>query len=310
MAAATKSQISIGLAIMYIAWGTTWLGIAYTIETMPALIAMGFRFLTACSVLFAFLVIKNGTEILRITRPQLRTAAILGVFLLAAGLGTASTASKVVPIGVGSLVVASMPIWTTLFRFLDKDRPSKSTVIGLITGFIGISLIMLPGQTQARPGADGQSVLLWMLVISLGNISWAYTSFKSKKMDTPANAFVLSAYEMLFAGFTLIFVGLLMGESMDQLLNASARSLAGWVYLIIIGSLLGFSTYVWLLDHAPISLVSTYAYVNPIVAVSLGILILDEKLSANVIIGGAIVLAAVAQVIRIESKGVEPAERV
>jgi drug/metabolite transporter (DMT)-like permease len=101
-----------------------------------------------------------------------------------------------------------------------------------------------------------------------------------------------------------------MGESMDQLLNASARSLAGWVYLIIIGSLLGFSTYVWLLDHAPISLVSTYAYVNPIVAVSLGILILDEKLSANVIIGGAIVLAAVAQVIRIESKGVEPAERV
>lgn len=169
---------------------------------------------------------------------------------------------------------------------------------------------MLPGQTDPRPGAEGQNVLLWMLVIMAGSISWGYTSYRSKNMNTPANAFLLSAYEMLFAGITLLTVGSLLGESVTDFLNASATSFGGWVYLIIVGSLLGFSTYVWLLDHAPISLVSTYTYVNPIVAIALGILIFNERLTTNVLIGGLIVLVAVAIVIRTESRNIEPAERV
>lgn len=310
MATAPKSQITIGMLIMYIAWGTTWVGIAYTVETMPPLISMAFRFFVASSVLALVLSLRNGFSVLKLTKSQLKTSAILGTFMLAVGMGTATSGTKVVPIGVGSLVVASMPIWTSLFRFLAKDRPSKKTVIGLIIGFIGISLIMLPGQTEARPGSAGENVLFWMLIIMVGSISWAFTSFKSKTMDTPQNAFVLSAYEMFFAGLTLLIVGLLFGESVNDFINASATSYAGWVYLILVGSLLGFSTYVWLLDHAPISLVSTYAYVNPIVAVTLGILLFDEKLSINVLIGGAIVLAAVALVLRTESKLIEPAERI
>lgn len=310
MATAPKSQITLGMLIMYIAWGTTWVGIAYTVETMPPLISMAFRFFVASSVLALVLSLRNGFSVLKLTNSQLKTSAILGTFMLAIGMGTATSGTKVVPIGVGSLVVASMPIWTSLFRFLAKDRPSKKTVIGLIIGFIGISLIMLPGQTEARPGSTGENVLFWMLIIMVGSISWAFTSFKSKTMDTPQNAFVLSAYEMFFAGLTLLIVGLLFGESVNDFINASATSYAGWVYLILVGSLLGFSTYVWLLDHAPISLVSTYAYVNPIVAVTLGILLFDEKLSINVLIGGAIVLAAVALVLRTESKLIEPAERI
>lgn len=310
MATATRSQIVLGMLIMYIAWGTTWIGIAYTIETMPPLIAMAFRFFVAATVLAAVLTFRNGFNVLRLTKPQLKTSAILGVFLLAVGMGTATTATKVVPIGVASLVVASVPIWTSMFRFLAKDRPSKKTVIGLIVGFFGIGLIMLPGQTDARPGQAGESVFLWMAVILIGNISWAFTSFKSKSMDTPSNAFVLSAYEMFFAGVTLLIVGLAVGESVDDFANASAVSFAGWAYLIIIGSLIGFSTYVWLLDNVPISLVSTYAYVNPIVAVWLGIILFNEKLSTNVLIGGVIVLIAVALVLRTESKLIEPAERI
>ena len=310
MATAPKSQITLGMLIMYIAWGTTWVGIAYTVETMPPLISMAFRFFVASSVLALVLSLRNGFSVLKLTKSQLKTSAILGTFMLAVGMGTATSGTKVVPIGVGSLVVASMPIWTSLIRFLAKDRPSKKTVIGLIIGFIGISLIMLPGQTEARPGSTGENVLFWMLIIMVGSISWAFTSFKSKTMDTPQNAFVLSAYEMFFAGLTLLIVGLLFGESVNDFINASATSYAGWVYLILVGSLLGFSTYVWLLDHAPISLVSTYAYVNPIVAVTLGILLFDEKLSINVLIGGAIVLAAVALVLRTESKLIEPAERI
>jgi drug/metabolite transporter (DMT)-like permease len=310
MVKAAKSQIAIGLLIMYIAWGTTWVGIAYTVETMPPLIAMGFRFLVATSIILLFIAIRNGVEAIKLTRSQLRTAAILGIFMLAVGMGTATTGTKVVPIGIGSLVVASMPIWIALFRFIHRDRPSKQTMVGLFFGFIGISLIMLPGQTQPRPGAEGQSVLLWMLIIMAGSISWGYTSYRSKNMDTPENAFLLSAYEMLFAGITLLFVGLLFGESVNQFLNASAVSFGGWVYLIIIGSLLGFSTYVWLLEHAPISLVSTYTYVNPVVAVALGMLIFNEKLTTNVLVGGLIVLVAVAIVIRTESRNIKPAEHI
>ncbi len=310
MAKAARSQVAIGLLIMYIAWGTTWVGIAYTVETMPPLIAMGLRFLTATSIILLFISARNGFAAIKITKSQVRTAVILGVFMLAAGMGTATTGTKVVPIGVGSLVVASMPIWIALFRFIHKDRPSKQTLIGLFFGFIGISLIMLPGQTAPRPGAEGQNVLLWMLVIMAGSISWGYTSYRSKNMDTPANAFLLSAYEMLFAGITLLTVGLISGESINQFVNASATSFGGWIYLIIVGSLLGFSTYVWLLDHAPISLVSTYTYVNPIVAIALGILIFNERLTTNVLIGGLIVLVAVAIVIRTESRNIEPAERV
>ena len=310
MVKAAKSQIAIGLLIMYIAWGTTWVGIAYTVETMPPLIAMGFRFLVATSIILLFISIRNGVNSIKLTRSQLRTAAILGIFMLAVGMGTATTGTKVVPIGIGSLVVASMPIWIALFRFIHRDRPSKQTMVGLFFGFVGISLIMLPGKTEPRPGAEGQNVLLWMLIIMAGSISWGYTSYRSKNMDTPENAFLLSAYEMLFAGITLLLVGLLLGESVNQFLNASAVSFGGWVYLIIIGSLLGFSTYVWLLEHAPISLVSTYTYVNPVVAVALGMLIFNEKLTTNVLIGGLIVLVAVAIVIRTESRNIKPAEHI
>lgn len=310
MNSAPKSQITIGLAIMYIAWGTTWVGIAYVVDSMPPLISMSMRFLAASTILLTFLAIRNGISEIKLTKLQYKNSAILGVFMLAVGMGTATSGTKVVPIGVGSLVVASMPIWIAMFRFLARDKPSKQTLIGLLIGFVGISLIMLPGKTQARPGADGQNVLIWMLVIMLGSISWAFTSYRSKNMDTPKNAFVLSAYEMLFAGIALLIVGLLIGETLGDFFDGTASSFAGWVYLILIGSLLGFSTYIWLLDNAPISLVSTYTYVNPIVAVTLGALIFHEKLTFNVLVGGAIVLVAVATVIRNESRQIELAEHV
>lgn len=306
----SKSQVTLGLLIMYIAWGTTWLGIAYAVETMPPLISMSMRFFVAAVILLIVLAVRNGFAEIKLTKSQFKSSALLGTFMLAAGMGTATTGTKVVPIGVGSLVVASMPIWIALFRFLDKDKPNKRTILGLLVGFIGISLIMLPGQTEARPGAEGENVLFWMAVIMAGSISWAFASYRSKDMDTPKNAFVLSAYEMLFAGIALLIASFFYGESFSDFFDATAISWAGWIYLILVGSLLGFSTYVWLLGHAPISLVSTYTYVNPIVAVALGVIILNEKLSTNVLVGGAIVLGAVAVVIATESKKIVPVEHV
>ncbi|MBV5268126.1 MAG: EamA family transporter, partial [Burkholderiaceae bacterium] len=188
-------------------------------------------------------------------------------------------ATRVVPIGVASLIVAAMPIWTALFRTLDKDRPKLISLAGIIGGLIGIAIIMLPGQTQARPGAGAENVTLWMFIILFGNLCWSLGSFLAPRMDTPENSLLLSTYEMAGAAVALLIAGLIHNESVADFFDASYRSWAGWAYLVFIGSLVGYTVYTWLLDNAPITLVSTYAYINPVVAVALGIIIFNEILT-------------------------------
>lgn len=252
-----------------------------------------------------FLAIKNGVDEIKLTKSQLGTTAFLGIFMSGAGMGTSALSTKVVPIGVASLVVASMPMWVAFFRFLEKDHPSKATLFGLVFGFIGIALVMLPGKTSPRPGAGDQSVLFWCAVVMLGTISWAFASHRSTKMDAPKNPFVSSAYQALFGGVGLFIVGQLTGEKVSDFVDGTATSYIAWSYLVIFGSLVGFSTYVWLLKNAPISLVSTYTFMNPIVAILLGKFIFGDKTDTVVIIGGSIVLVAVMILIAAESKKVK-----
>jgi drug/metabolite transporter (DMT)-like permease len=160
---------------------------------------------------------------------------------------------------------------------------------------------MLPGQTQARPGAVGASVTFWMFVILFGNLWWSLGSFIAPRMETPSNPLVLSTYEMAGAAVALFIAGLINQEQITDFANASARSWGGWLYLVTVGSLIGYTVYTWLLENAPITLVSTYAYVNPIVAVALGIVIFNEDVTPNILIGGVIVIASVAIVVAVES---------
>lgn len=286
---------------MYIAWGTTYIGIALTIETMPPLFSMSFRFVAASAALSVFIGLRSGWGALRLTRKELASAVFLGVLMLGTGLGTMAFAQKVVPIGVASLIVAAMPIWTALFRTLDKDRLKMSSLIGIIGGLVGIGIIMLPGHTIARPDSGGQSVTLWMFIILFGNLCWSLGSFIAPRMETPSNPLVLSTYEMAGAGVALFIAGMIHQESISGFLDASARSWGGWIYLVTVGSLIGYTVYTWLLENAPITLVSTYAYVNPIVAVALGIVIFKETLTPNILIGGLIVIVSVAIVVAVES---------
>ena len=301
MNSSRKTKVAFGLGVMYLAWGTTYIGIAFTIETMPPLISMSFRFVAASALLTLFIGLRNGWQSLRLSRSQLASSIFLGVLMLGVGLGTMSMATRVVPIGVASLIVAAMPIWTALFRTLDRDRPKLISLAGIIGGLIGIAIIMLPGQTQARPGAAAENVTLWMFIILFGNLCWSLGSFLAPRMDTPENSLLLSTYEMAGAGVALLIAGLIHNESVTDFFDASYRSWAGWVYLVFIGSLVGYTVYTWLLENAPITLVSTYAYINPVVAVALGIIIFNEKLTANIIIGGLIVIASVAIVVAVES---------
>jgi drug/metabolite transporter (DMT)-like permease len=286
---------------MYVAWGTTYIAIAFTIETMPPLLSMSFRFVAASLALFVFIGLRNGWASLRLTRNEFASAIFLGVLMLGVGLGTMALAEKVVPIGVASLIVAAMPIWTALFRTLDKDRPKLSSLLGITAGLVGIVIIMLPGQTIARPGSDGQNVTLWMFIILFGNLCWSLGSFISPRMETPSNPLILSTYEMAGAAGALFIVGMINRESISDFMDASARSWGGWIYLVTVGSLIGYTVYTWLLENAPITLVSTYAYVNPVVAVALGTVIFSEALTANILVGGLIAIVSVAVVVAVES---------
>ena len=296
-----KTKVAIGLGIMYVAWGTTYIGIAFTIETMPPLLSMSFRFVAASLALFVFIGLRNGWDSLRLTRKELSSSIFLGVLMLGTGLGTMALAEKVVPIGVASLIVAAMPIWTALFRTLDNDRPKITSLIGIVGGLIGISIIMLPGHTIARPDSDGQNVTLWMFIILFGSLCWSLGSFIAPRMETPSNPLVLSTYEMAGAAGALFIAGMIHQESISDFMDASARSWGGWIYLVTVGSLIGYTVYTWLLENAPITLVSTYAYVNPVVAVALGIVIFSETLTNNILIGGFIVIVSVTIVVAVES---------
>ena len=286
---------------MYIAWGTTYIGIAFTIETMPPLLSMSFRFVAASLALFLFIGLRNGWAALRLTHKEFMSAIFLGVLMLGVGLGTMALAQKVVPVGVASLIVAAMPIWTALFRTLDKDRPKRTSLLGIIAGLVGIAIIMLPGQTIARPDSDGASVTLWMFIILFGNLCWSLGSFIAPRLETPSNPLVLSTYEMAGAAGTLFIAGMIHQESVADFMDASVRSWGGWIYLVTVGSLIGYTVYTWLLESAPITLVSTYAYVNPVVAVALGIVIFNESLTTNILVGGFIVIVSVAIVVAVES---------
>lgn len=297
-ATASSGRIWTALVIVYVVWGSTYLGIKLATESMPAQLALGSRFLVAASLLAVFVRLRRGAGALRATRRELGGAALVGVMLLGVGMSTVGLGQDYVPTGVAALLVAVTPVWIVLLRAGTGDRPRLVTWLGVAVGLVGVALLVLPGSDVAPVGdATPQQRALWSLIIVLGSASWAAGSFLQGRIPTPSDALVMSTYEMVAGGLALILVGMLRGERWGDVLDATAVSWAGWAYLVLVGSLVAFSAFVWLLDHAPISLVSTYAYVNPVVAVALGTLVLGESLTSGVVVGGLVIVAGVALVV-------------
>jgi drug/metabolite transporter (DMT)-like permease len=296
--AASPGRIWAALVVVYIVWGSTYLGIKLATESMPAQLALGSRFLVAASVLALVVRLRRGPGSLRVTRRELGGAALVGVMLLGVGMSTVGLGQDYVPTGVAALLVAVTPVWIVLLRAGSGDRPRLVTWLGVGVGLVGVALLVLPGSDVAEVGdATPQQRALWSLLIVLGSASWATGSFLQQRIPTPKDALVMSTYEMVAGGLALIAVGTVRGESWADVLDATAVSWAGWLYLVVFGSLLAFSAFVWLIDHAPISFVSTYAYVNPVVAVILGTLVLGEALTSGVVVGGLVIVAGVALVV-------------
>lgn len=291
---ATAAAIAPRLVSVWVIWGSTYLGLAVLVQTLPPLLTNGIRFLIAAGILGLGLIVFRGVRTLAVTARQLRSAATMGVALLGVGIGTVSMAERFVPSGITALLVSVMPLWIIIFRLRAGDRPSRWTLAGVAVGMTGLAAMLLPGGTAPVDGDDGD-VVRWSVAIIIGSFIWAYFSWRSSGFDLPRDPLTTTFYEMVVAGIFLIIVGVMTG----QRINVSSASTASWVALgyLVMASLIAYTAYVWLLGNAPMSLVATYAYVNPVVAVFLGWLVVGEPITLDVLIGVTIVVGGVVLVV-------------
>ena len=291
----------VALWIVYVIWGSTYFAIAYVIETMPPLLSMGIRFILAGILLGLFIIARNGFQEIAVPRNEIRTSVVLGFVLLGFGLGNVAVAEKHVPSGIVALIIAALPLWIAIFRFVSGERPSSRTWLGLCVGFVGVALLLKPGSVQSVSGEGSSTVIFYMIMVLVGNIGWALGTFLAPRFPLPKNALVFTAYELLAGGVSLTLAGVFKGETLGDFLDGSNWSWLWFAYLVIFGSIIAYSAYLWLVQNAPVSLTATYAYVNPVIAVALGAVFLDEVITASYAIGGLIIVLGVLVVVSGES---------
>lgn len=296
----SRSKIIAAFAAIYTIWGSTYLFIRFTIETIPPFLMGGVRFMLAGAALYLWSRARTGEKP---TAVQWRTTAVVGGCLIFGGNGAVVWSEQFVPSGMAALLVAILPFWIVLIDWLRPkgQKPTLGVMIGLIVGITG--LVVLIGPSALHPSAQSAAavqtgdgvVLKGAIVLMLGSLAWAAGSIYSLHNPLPKSAFLAIGMEMFLGGAMLFAAALVTGEhTRFHLDSISTRSMIGFIYLTTIGSLVGFTAYIWLLAHQPPSRVSTYAYVNPVVAVFLGWAFAGEPLSLRTGIAAAIIIGAVA----------------
>ncbi len=288
----TDARIWLALVTVYLLWGSTYLGIRYAIDTIPPLLMGSVRFLVAGGVLYALAIRTGDTRGDRLGSRQWIAALVIGGALLVGGNGGVILAEQYVPTGVVALLVATSPLWMAIIdRLVSGRRLPVLVIVGLVVGFVGVAFLI------GSPG-DGHINLFGAALALAAPLCWASGSVFTRRVKLPSRPLVAAAMEMLWAGLLFGILSILTGElGRLQWQHVSTTSIVALAYLIVFGSLVGFSAYVWLLRSAPLSLVSTYAYVNPVVAVILGALLIGEGLNGRVVIAGGIIIAAVALIV-------------
>jgi drug/metabolite transporter (DMT)-like permease len=273
-------------------WGSTYLAIAIAVQTLPPLLSAGLRHLLAGLLLGLWLVARHRRETFRIDRAQLGGAALVGVLLLAGGNGLVVLAERTVPSGLTALIVASVPLWIVLIRLVAGDRIALSLIGGVLVGFAGVAFLVVPR------GASGEVDPIGLFMVVGASFSWALGTFASPRLRMPRDPLASTTVQVLAGGALQVCVAIAIGEpGRADPSRFSTESLLAIAYLVVFGSLVAFSAYTWLLQHAPVSVVATYAYVNPVVAVLLGAVLLSEVVTPSMLIGAAIILAAVAFIV-------------
>jgi drug/metabolite transporter (DMT)-like permease len=281
-----------GLAIVYVLWGSTYLGIALAIETLPPMLMAATRFLVAGALLYAIARLTSARGAPRPTRREWLAAALTGLPMLAGGNGGVVWAQQTVPSGIAALMIASVALWiVVLDRVFFGRRLGWPAVVGLIAGFGGVALLVDPS-TDGGVDPTGATILV------LASLSWATGSLLARGGGLPSNLLLAASMQMFVGGLALTVFGIAIGETGDvHPSQFSLRSLGGLAFLIVFGSIVAFSAYGWLLRMARTSLVATYAYVNPVVAVWLGWAFLGEGVSARTLLAGGVIVSSVALIV-------------
>lgn len=286
-----KSKVWIALILLYIVWGSTYLGIKIAVETIPPFLHASVRFLTSGIILLIWQRMA-GNDLP--TRNQWKSTFIVGTLLLLGGNGLVSWAEQSIPSGVAALIVGSVPLFLVVMEAFRPNgvKPTWQTIVGLMIGFVGVFILVGPSEFT---GSQEKLNPFGVIAVLSASMLWAFGSIYSKGADLPKSSFMTTGAEMLMGSISLFVVSMLTGELNDfNVAEVSTRSWLGLLYLITMGSIVGFGSYIWLLQNAPISLVATYAYVNPIVAVLLGYFFGNEILEPRIWVATAIIIGAVA----------------
>ncbi len=287
---ASTTALILAFATIYLVWGSTYLGMRVAVETMPPFVMAAGRFLLSGVILYSLL---RWRGVPAPTRPQWVQSAIIGTLLLVGGNGLVAWALHDIPSGIAALLIGISPAFFVLIEWAwpGGKRPSWLTTVGLVLGFVGAALLAAPWDD---PGAAEPLPVMPMLMIISASLIWAFGSIYSRHAKQSPSLFMAAAMQMLSGGLGLLLAAWALGElATFSITTVSARSWWAFAYLVMIGSLVGYSTFVWLMKHSTPARVSTYAYVNPVVAVLLGWWLLDEPVDAHTLISAAVIVTAV-----------------
>jgi drug/metabolite transporter (DMT)-like permease len=300
-----RGQVWLGLLVLYFVWGSTYLGIAYAVETIPPFLMAAIRFALAGLVLLTWSIVRSRGEFVPPSRREWRDSAIVGAMLLGGGMGLVAWGEQTIPSGIAALIIGLMPVWVAVLgRVFLGERLPGIAVAGIVIGFAGVGILVAP----TIAGESGSLNPLGLVALLISPISWSAGSlFASHRATLPKQPLVATGLQMVTGAVVLSVMALLSGEPAQfDPAAVSNDSLVALAYLTIIGSLLAFTVYGWLLRVAPLPFIATYAYVNPVVAVILGTVIREEPLDPRTLVAGAVIVGAVALIVTARGRMAAP----
>ena len=290
----TGGRIALALAAVYVIWGSTYLGIRFALEGgFPPFLLGGIRFTIAGGLMYTFL---RWRGVPAPTRPQWRNAALMGLLLMLFGNGMVNLAEQSVSSGMTAVAVASAPLWIGIFSAMRGDKPGRMEWLGIAIGFVGVLWLNADSSLTASP--------VGLVALLIASLSWSFGSVWSRGRDLPS-PFMSSAAQMLCGGVAMCIVGAAVGERFEGM--PSAHGLAAFAYLIVFGSIIGFSSYIWLLHHVRPALASSYAYINPAIAVALGAWLAGERFGSHELAAMGVILLGVVAITFAKSTKSKPA---
>ncbi len=300
-----RRAIWLGLGILYAVWGSTYLAIAVAVDTVPPFLMAALRFGLAGFVLLGWVALRRRGEFRLPSRREVRDTSIVGALLLGGGMGMVAWGEQTIPSGIAALLIALMPVWVAVLgRLFLGERLPRIAGIGIVVGFVGVAVLAGPTALGASDALDAAG----LAAIIVSPIAWSIGSlYATHRAVLPQHPLMATGSQMVAGSAVLAVMSVVTGEpGRFDATAVSTESLAAFLYLTVIGSLLAFTTFGWMLRVAPLPLVATYAYVNPIVAVILGALVLGEPIGPRTLVAGAIIVGAVALIVTARSRMAGP----